>query len=127
MRNRWLRFFLIIASLIVFGSVSADAASNSKTIIGIKDNGIYRTVLCIRFDVTAGTDPDSAADKELRAFGARRIGPLDMRGLKFIPLGTLWGQFFGKGKRDDKVVQYYNPAGDVTSGGGIQAFLQAQA
>jgi hypothetical protein len=90
---------------------NVDVGLHHRSAMGVRDNGPLRTLFHIHLEVPDGADPDMAANEALEALHARPVGPGDLLDLGFAVTGARWPRFFNHGKRDDRVVQYYNPAG----------------
>jgi hypothetical protein len=73
----------------------------------------------------AGVDEEEVVREALAAVGARPMTEADIATFGFTTFidGRVWGQFQDRARRNDTVVQHYNPAGDPTAGAGLQALL----
>gem|GEM_PF-6509523 len=73
----------------------------------------------------AGADEEEVVREALAAVGARPMTEADIAAFGFTTFidGLVWGQFQDRARRNDTVVQHYNPAGDPTAGAGLQALL----
>jgi hypothetical protein len=70
-----------------------------------------------------GADAALVAARSRTAARAAAEPPSDA----FSLLGTIWSQFVDRGRGDDVVRQFYNPAGDPTPGVGLTALRNAQS
>ncbi|CAM4060575.1 matrixin family metalloprotease [Roseateles saccharophilus] len=114
---------LLFASLALVCGLAmeaAQAASAQQTIhvTGLRQDGDQGVLVNITLSIPAGVDAAGIVDDALARHGAKPVTNCSQLPILF------WPQFFDKTNKSPFVPQYYNPAGDTTPGGAMQA-LQA--
>lgn len=129
----WARIPLIVlAALFLWGPPAAGQTATAGTprtasVTGIRTDGDVATISFIRVVVPEGIDQEVVIAEALRSVGAKPADPAELAQLGFDITGGRWMQFFNRGRRDDRVVQSYNPAGAPIADDIESSVLAAQA
>lgn len=115
---------LLLASLALFWALAAEAASAQRTVhvSGLRQEGDQGVLVNITLGIASDADGAAVAADALARHGAKLITNCSLE----LPI-LFWPQFFDRTLGNPFVPQYYNPAGDTTPGGAVQALQSGEA
>lgn len=109
-----MKTLISVTVLLLIGLTTSPAAqeiAGTTSVVGVREEGSIRSLVHARVVVRDDSDPATLTEEALKSLDARPLRPDEMQSWGFALQGGRWGQFSTPGRNDDKVVQYYNPAG----------------